>query len=79
MSEATETARSTRAEELRRIHDGKARMSVGDVAQVVGESVDTVRRWIRAGHLKAYQNPGARGHIRVHPDDLAEFMRNTRT
>lgn len=38
--------------------------SICEVSRIVGWSVDTIRRWIKEGHLKAFIRPG-RGNRRV--------------
>jgi putative resolvase len=50
-------------------------LSVDEVAERLGVSVYTVRRWIHTGHLRAYK-PG-RGY-RVREADLEEFLRDKR-
>ena len=48
-------------------------LSTGAVARACGVTRDSVVRWIRAGHLRAFQTPG--GHFRVLRDDLALLLR----
>jgi len=48
-------------------------LSTGAVARACGVTRDSVVRWIRAGHLRAFQTPG--GHFRVRREDLALLLR----
>jgi molybdopterin-binding protein len=45
--------------------------SVGEAADLLGVSTDTVRRWIDAGHLGAQRTPG--GHRQIDGAALARF------
>ena len=45
--------------------------STGQVAKMLGASVEAVNYWIRQGKLKAYRTPG--GHYRVAAPDLVSF------
>lgn len=49
-------------------------LTTGDVAKYCGVNFRTVIRWIKNGHLKAYQLPG-RGDNRVEYDDFLEFLK----
>jgi len=45
------------------------------VAQMLGVSVDTVRRWTREGKLPAHRLPGTRSY-RYFTDEVLEFLRS---
>ena len=47
-------------------------MPIGEAAAFVGVSVDTMRRWTRAGQVKAVRTPG--GQFRYYVSDLEELM-----
>lgn len=42
------------------------------IAEITGKSVETVRKWIRAGVLKARKPQGCRDHI-VRKEDFERF------
>jgi excisionase family DNA binding protein len=42
------------------------------IAEITGKSVETVRKWIRAGHLKGHKPPGCRDHV-VKKEDFEKF------
>jgi excisionase family DNA binding protein len=44
--------------------------SIDEVADLLGVSPRTVRRWIKAGKLRAHRF----GHIRIAHDDLQDFI-----
>ena len=50
-------------------------LSTGAVARACGVTSDSVVRWIRAGHLRAFQTPG--GHFRVLRADLDLLLRGS--
>jgi excisionase family DNA binding protein len=45
--------------------------TVNEVAEIVGVSVRTVRRWIKSGRLVAHR---VRGVVRISPSDLEAFL-----
>lgn len=47
---------------------------IGDVARLMGVSVDTVRRWEKAGRITAHRTPGGQ---RRFPTTEIERLRNT--
>lgn len=55
----------------------KQTLTTGDVAKYCGVNFRTVIRWIKRGHLKAYQLPG-RGDNRVEYGDFLEFLKEHR-
>ena len=52
----------------------KPSLTTGEIAQYCGVNFRTVIRWIKRGHLKAYQLPG-RGDNRVEIQDFLNFLR----
>ncbi len=56
---------------------GKRSLTTGDAAELCGVNFRTVVRWIKRGHLKAYQLPG-RGDNRIQVKDFVEFLRDNR-
>lgn len=48
-------------------------LTTGEVARYLGVNFRTVIRWIKRGHLKAYQLPG-RGDNRILVNDFLEFL-----
>lgn len=48
-------------------------MTTGNVARLLGVGLNTVKRWISSGALRAVCTPG--GHWRISNDDLDLFMR----
>lgn len=55
----------------------KQTLTTGDVAKYCGVNFRTVIRWIKRGHLKAFQLPG-RGDNRVEHGDFLEFLKEHR-
>jgi excisionase family DNA binding protein len=51
-------------------------MTIGDVAELLGVSQRTVRRWIDDGRLKAIQLGGRRAPVRVDPRELEQWLRD---
>jgi len=52
-------------------HDHDVRfLDVGQTALALGVSGATVRRWVRAGHLKAAQPAGREGILRIPATEL---------
>jgi len=49
-------------------------LTTGEIAQYCGVNFRTVIRWIKRGHLKAYQLPG-RGDNRVEIQDFLRFLK----
>lgn len=45
---------------------------VGKLAEILGVSTVTVRKWIKSGHLKGKKNPS--GQLWVLEEDLTQFM-----
>ncbi len=54
---------------------GKQVYTTGEVARILGASVEAVNRWIKEGKLHAYSTPG--GHHRIAREDIIEFSRRT--
>jgi excisionase family DNA binding protein len=52
----------------------KQTLTTGDIAKYCGVNFRTVIRWIKRGHLKAFQLPG-RGDNRVEHGDFLEFLK----
>lgn len=52
----------------------KRTLTTGEIAQYCGVNFRTVIRWIKRGHLNAFQLPG-RGDNRVTVDDFLEFLK----
>lgn len=52
----------------------KPSLTTGEIADYCGVNFRTVIRWIKRGHLKAYQLPG-RGDNRVEIKDFVNFLR----
>jgi excisionase family DNA binding protein len=52
----------------------KPSLTTGEIAEYCGVNFRTVIRWIKRGHLKAYQLPG-RGDNRVEIQDFLNFLR----
>lgn len=52
----------------------KPSLTTGEIAQYCGVNFRTVIRWIKRGHLKAYQLPG-RGDNRVEIQDFLNFLK----
>lgn len=53
--------------------DSKIMLTTGDVAHLLGLSVNTVRRWNKLGILKAY-HLGPRGDRRFRREDVDSFL-----
>lgn len=51
----------------------KHTLTTGDIAQYCDVNSRTVIRWIRRGHLRAYQLPG-RGDNRIDVEDFLDFL-----
>ena len=47
-------------------------MAIGETAAALGVSVDTMRRWDKAGYIVAQRTPS--GHRRYHRDDVAKLI-----
>lgn len=54
--------------------DKKQALTTGEVAHYCGVHFRTVTRWIKKGHLKAFQLPG-RGDSRIFVHDFVEFLK----
>lgn len=50
-------------------------LSTGQLAKFCGVDHRTILRWIRQGHLKAFQLPGRRGDNRIPRAECLRFMR----
>lgn len=50
--------------------------SVKEISEMLDTNPETVRRWIRAGKLKANQNSRKDGNM-VHEDELYKYLRST--
>jgi excisionase family DNA binding protein len=44
--------------------------SIKELANILGVSTRTIRRWIKAGKLRAHRL----GHVRIAQDDLQDFI-----
>ena len=56
------------------IMDKKKRiLTTGEIAEYCGVNFRTVIRWIKRGHLEAYQLPG-RGDNRIKVEDFIHFL-----
>lgn len=52
-------------------------LTPGDVAEILGVHIDTVRRYIREGHIPGHRmGSGERGNVYVLKDELLETLRN---
>ncbi len=58
--------------------EGERLLSVGDVADRLKVTEDTVRRWLREGRLQAYRLGGGRSGWRISEADLRRFLESTR-
>ena len=54
--------------------DSRVMLGTGDVAQLLGIHVNTVRRWSRRGILKSYRI-GSRGDRRFRREDIDSFLK----
>jgi excisionase family DNA binding protein len=54
------------------LNDAPLDLKLGEVAQILGVSPGTVRRWTDRGYLKFYVTPG--GHRRYSKTDVDEFL-----
>jgi len=54
---------------------GKQVYTTGEVARILGASVEAINRWIKEGKLHAYNTPG--GHHRIAREDIIEFSTRT--
>lgn len=55
-----------------RYQNGAELLAVGDAAAALGVSVDTLRRWERAGRISALRTPT--GHRRFRREDLDQLL-----
>ena len=55
--------------------EGDAWMTTAEVATEWGRNVETVRRWIRDGHLPAHRTPGGRALLVKRSDVLTTLER----
>jgi|SRR5450755_4519053 excisionase family DNA binding protein len=72
MAKADKSSSSTSAESLA---EGDAWMTTAEVATEWGRNVETVRRWIRDGHLPAHRTPGGRTLLVKRSDVLRTLER----
>lgn len=72
MAEADKGSPSSPADVLA---EGDAWMTTAEVATEWGRNVETVRRWIRDGHLPAHRTPGGRTLLVKRSDVLATLER----
>lgn len=57
-------------------HRNSTHLSVDQVAAHVGVCPETVRRAVRAGHLRAWRpGPGDQGKLLIAPDDVEQWRR----
>ena len=49
-------------------------LTTNEAAAVAKRNRRTIVAWIHRGHLRAMQNPGARGHYRVRWEDLYQVL-----
>lgn len=71
MAEADKRSPQTSAE----LGEGDAWMTTAEVATEWGRNVETVRRWIRDGHLPAHRTPGGRALLVKRSDVLKTLER----
>lgn len=55
----------------------KSYMTIGEAARFLGVTEMTLRRWDKAGKLKAYRHPGNKYRL-YRPDELKRFLRKIR-
>ena len=54
--------------------DDERLLTVGEVAERIRASRETVRRWIRSGRLRATRPGGTKLGYRIRESDVARFM-----
>jgi excisionase family DNA binding protein len=70
-----ETENSSPSPAHEALADGDAWMTTAEVATEWGRNVETVRRWIRDGHLPAHRTPGGRTLLVKRSDVLRTLER----
>jgi len=50
-------------------------MKVGEVADLLGKSMPTIRAWCKAGYMVYYQDPGETGEFHIDRKSVREFRR----
>lgn len=58
---------------------GRKALSLKEASQIIGVSVDTVRRAIKAGSLKAFQLNRSGGIYRISTEEIDRFIRGDRS
>lgn len=59
--------------ETRHASDPEERLTIGEAARLVGVSVDTLRRWAKAGHVPQ-ERVGPGGHRRFRRADVEALI-----
>jgi excisionase family DNA binding protein len=60
------------------MHEGKEMLTVPEVAEHLRVTIETVRRWIRAGRIHAIKPGGPRSGWRIERSELERFVEEQR-